>query len=318
MHRAIAIGLFIVLGITSAVRADEAMDALASKAARDVIEKFKDEKIADDQLAITFIDLRDPANPRAGNFRGDQPMYPASVVKLFYLVATHHWLEDGKLKDSDELQRTLRDMIVDSSNDATAMIVDALSDAINGPPLPETEMATWIEKRNRMNQYFASLGYPVGGPNGIHVGQKTYAEGPYGRERLFISAPPGNRNRLTTDVTAKLMAQIALGKAVSPERSKQMLELLKRDPTTKRANPNNQATGYTAGGLPKGSQLWSKAGWINSHRHDAAYVETPDGLKAVIVTFTTQHSSQRQIIPTVARSILEGLKNIKPALTPTP
>jgi beta-lactamase class A len=320
MRHAIATGLVLLLTITSTVRAaaDEAMDAIATKAARAAIEAFPDEKIADDQIAVTVIDLRDADHPRTGSFRGDKPTYPASVVKLFYLVATHQWMEDGRLKDSDELRRTMHDMIVDSANDATGMIVDALSDAINGPPLPDDEMKAWIAKRTAVNRYFASLGYAVGGANGINVCQKTYAEGPYGRERIFINSGSGNRNRLTTDATAKLLSQIALGKAVSAERSKQMLELLKRDPTTKPAGGDDQNTGFSAAGVPAGSKLWSKAGWVTSQRHDAAYIETPDGVKAVVVTFTSNHSRQRQIIPTVVKTSLESLKNFKPALTSNP
>ena len=238
-------------------------------------------------------------------------MFPASVVKLFYLVATQQWLEDGKLQNSDELRRTMSDMIVDSSNDATAMIVDALTDAINGPPLPEAEMKQWAERRNAMNQYFEKLGYTIGGANGINVNQKTYCEGPYGREKLFIGAKYENRNKLTTDATAKLLADVALGRAVTPERSKQMMELLKRDPTTRPSGPDDQATGYTASALAAGSKLWSKAGWTSTARHDAAYIELPDGTRAVIVVFTARQSRQRELIPTVAREVLAGLQSSK-------
>jgi len=308
----VAAVLVAIVGLNSVCHADETLDALATKAARDAIEEFKDDKIKPDELAVTVIDLRDSANPRTGSYRGDQPMFPASVVKLFYLVATHQWLEEGKLADSEELRRTMSDMIVDSSNDATAMIVDALSDAINGPPLPDAEMKRWVDKRNAVNRYFASLGYTVGGTNGINVNQKTYCEGPYGREKLFIGPKYENRNKLTTGATAKLLSQIVLGKAVTPDRSKQMMELLKRDPATKPSGPDDQSTGFTAAALPPGSRLWSKAGWTNTARHDSAYIESPDGQRVIVVTFTASHSRQRQLIPMVARTVLEGLKNDKP------
>jgi beta-lactamase class A len=80
------------------------------------------------------------------------------------------------------------------------------------------------------------------------------------------------------------------GKAVSPDRSKQMMDLLKRDPARQTEGPDDQATGYTAKALPAGSKLWSKAGWTSDRRHDAAYVETPDGGKFVLVIFTTGHA----------------------------
>lgn len=288
-------------------RAAEALDALAALAAKNAIAHFQDDKVTEDALAITVIDLRDPAALRQGGFRGSEPIFPASVVKLFYLAATHQWLEEGKLQDSDELRRTMHDMIVDSSNDATGMIVDALSGAVNGAPLPDTEMMQWVDQRNAVNRYFASLGYAIGGGEGINVNQKTYCEGPYGREKLFIGPKFENRNKLTTGATARLLSEIVLGRLVSVERSKQMMDLLKRDPSQKASGADDQATGFIAAALPPGTKLWSKAGWTSTARHDAAYIETPGGVKAVIVIFTTGHARQRKLIPAVAREIIEGL-----------
>ncbi|HYT61914.1 MAG TPA: serine hydrolase, partial [Haliangiales bacterium] len=59
--------------------------------------------------------------------------------------------------------------------------------------------------------------------------------------------------------------------------------------------------------LPPGAKLWSKAGWTSGTRHDAAYIELPDGAKFVLVTFTTDHANEREIIPSLARVIVEGL-----------
>jgi hypothetical protein len=91
-----------------------------------------------------------------------------------------------------------------------------------------------------------------------------------------------------------------------------MMNLLKRDPTTKPDSNDDQNTGFSAGALPPGSKLWSKAGWTNTARHDSAYIESADGVRVVVVIFTTGHSRQRQIIPSVAHSILAGLKTTKP------
>src|SRR5437868_12469431 len=94
-----------------------------------------------------------------GSYRGDTRIYPASVLKLFYLEAAHRWMEDGKLKDSDELRRAMKDMIVLSYNEATHYVLDVLTDTTSGPELPVTEMEKWSEKRNAVNRYFQSRGY---------------------------------------------------------------------------------------------------------------------------------------------------------------
>lgn len=148
---------------------------------------------------------------------------------------------------------------------------------------------------------FAGLGYA-----NINVNQKTWNEGPYGRERVFVGKNYENRNALTTDATARLLAEIALRREVSAARSSAMLALLEREPF-KKGNQDEQATAYTAPALPPGSKLWSKAGWTSTARHDAAYVELPNGKRFVLVTFTSGHSKDKGIIPFVARKIIEGL-----------
>jgi len=57
----------------------------------------------------------------------------------------------------------------------------------------------------------------------------------------------------------------------------------------------------------QGAKLWSKAGWTSTVRHDAAYVGLPNGTRFILVTFTSGHSDEREIIPTVARKIIERL-----------
>src|SRR5215207_6418844 len=181
------------------------LQKVVDDAARVALERFKEKGFAEKHLAVTLIDLTDAARPGRASFRGAEPIYPASVVKLFYLAAAHRWLEDGRLKESEELTRGLRDMIVDSSNDATAFVLDSLTGVSSGAELSPAELKEWGEKRHAVNRYYASLGYTVGPPGGINVNQKPWCEGPYGRERQFLGPKFENRNKLTTDATAHLV-----------------------------------------------------------------------------------------------------------------
>ena len=275
-------------------------------AARTTLEKFKDKGLKQENLSITLIDLRDGQHPVSASFRGNERIYPASVVKLFYIAAAHRWLEDKKIEDTPELRRALRDMIVDSSNEATQYIVDVLTHTTGGFELPEKEMAEWQDKRNAVNRYFASLGY-----TNINVNQKTFCEDAYGREKVSRGPSGENRNKLTTEATARLLSEIVMRKSVTPERSGQMMELLKRDYAGTSKDPDDQAHGFTGIALQgvEGVRLWSKAGWTSATRHDAAYLEMPDGAKFVLVTFTTDHANERDVIPTVARVVIDGMKN---------
>lgn len=258
------------------------------------------------QLAATLVDLRQLNQPVQASYRGDMQIYPASVVKLFYLVAAHRGMEDGRLKDTPELRRAMRDMIVESYNEATHYIVDLLTETTSGPELPDAEIDVWFEKRNAVNRYFSALGY-----TNINANKKPWCEGPYGRESQSIKRHTPKRNMLTTDATARLLAEIATGKAVTEKRSAEMLALLKRDPLKKleeggEPDQNNAFTGLALRDKP-GAKLWSKAGWTSQTRHDAAYIELPNGARFVLVVFATEHANERGIIESVARKVVEAM-----------
>lgn len=280
------------------------LQELVDRAARDAITKFADKKLTEAQLSITLIDLRDPHNPVTASFRGNERVYPASVVKLFYLVAVHRWLADKKIQETPELKRAVRDMIVDSSNEATQYVLDVLTHTTGGFELSPKEMVQWQYQRNAVNRYYSSLGF-----TNINVNQKTFCEDAYGRERVSRGPNGENRNKLTTNATARLLAHIVTGGAVSADRSAQMMELLKRDFTGAANDNDDQGRGFSGIALQAipGARLWSKAGWTSTTRHDAAYIELPGGAKFVLVTFTTDHATEREIIPTVARVVIEGL-----------
>jgi beta-lactamase class A len=282
------------------------LQTLVDKAASTTLAKFADKKLEDKHLAITLIDLRDPSRPVSANFRGNERIYPASVVKLFFLAAAQQWLEDKRIEDTPELRRAIKDMIVDSYNEATHYVVDVVTQTTSGYELPPQEMSEWQHKRNAVNRYFTSLGY-----TNINVNQKTHCEDAYGREKVSRRPDGSNRNKLTTNATARLMMEIATGKAVTAARSLQMMELLRRDQGKKQVDPDSQDTGFTGPALPPGAKYWAKAGWTSTTRHDSAYVELPTGEKFVLVTFTEHHSNNREIIPTVARVIIDGLKKLK-------
>ena len=299
--------VFLLLSVPAAAQQSSLQD-LVDRAARTTLERFADKKLQQDQLSITLIDLRDPKRPVTASFRGNERIYPASVVKLFYLVAAHRWLEDKKIEQTPELTRALRDMIVDSSNEATQYVLDVLTHTTGGYELPPKEMEEWQYQRNAVNRYFASLGY-----TNINVNQKTFCEDAYGRERVSRGPNGENRNKLTTDATARLMMEIVTGKAANAARTAQMMELLKREYTGHSDDSDDQGHGFTGIALQgrEGVRLWSKAGWTSTTRHDVAYIELPDGVKFVLATFTTDHSNEREIIPTVARFVLEGLRDVK-------
>ncbi len=280
------------------------LQTLADRTAQSCLEHFAARGLRPDQLALTLVDLREPASPRRASVRGGEMIYPASVIKLFYLAAAHRWLEDGRLADQPELRRAMKDMIVDSSNDATHYVIDLLTGTTSGPELPEADLKVWFEARNAVTRYFASLGY-----TGVYAHKKPWGDGPYGRESQATLRFEPKRNMLTTDDTARLMVEIATGRCITPARSAQMQDLLARQLAPTDSDPDNQAR-FSGPALPAGAKLWSKAGWTSQTRHDAFYAELPNGAKFVLVVFTVGHASEREILRHVARTVVEGMPGL--------
>ncbi|HSM83592.1 MAG TPA: serine hydrolase [Nodosilinea sp.] len=308
--------------MTSFFTADPALQAALDQ----VIETLRAEfALAPTQLAVTWVAYDPPYitntggalsatdfwqyRPRGASYRGVELIYPASVVKLFYLVAAHEWLEQGMISPSAELERAIRDMIVDSSNDATSLIVDVLSGTTSGPELPPGPFATWCHQRNIVNRFFQSLQWPE--LAGVNMNQKPWGDGPYGRERVFVGEHYENRNYLTTHAVARLLHSIAGGVAVSAVRSQAMFTLLERTLPSQPPAPGeeDQVTGFLGQGLPPGTRFYSKAGFTSRVRHDAAYFELPNGVPGLLVAFTEgqQHSKNQHILPRLAALVVEHL-----------
>lgn len=279
------------------------LKAIVDKAVAEVIKANAGLKPED--IAATVIDLSDPKNIIWANSRGEEMIYPASVVKMFYLAALHRQLEDKKITMSKELERGVRDMIVDSSNEATQYVLDVLTDTSSGAELPEKEFEKWQYKRNRVNRYYSSLGY-----KNINVNQKTFCEDAYGIEQQSRGYKGKNRNMLTTNATARLIAEIAMLNMTTHERSREMLELLKRDPFAK-GDAEDQAHAFSGIALVErnmtGAKLWSKAGWTSTARHDAAVIELPNGKKFAIAVFTERSANNKVPIPQFVGKILDEL-----------
>ncbi len=258
-------------------------------------------------ISATLIDLREPNKIEMAELTGEKRIYPASVVKMFYMAALERQLEDGKIMLTPELTRGLRDMIVDSSNEATQYILDVVTDTSSGAELPQKKFNNWQYKRDRVNRFFAAMGY-----RNINANQKTFCEDAYGIEQQSRKYKGENRNMLTTNAVARLLTEIVLGRMNTPERTKIMMDLMKRDPFAATKDEEDQAHGFIGKALVDkklaGAKLWSKAGWTSSTRHDAAYVETPDGLKFVLVIFTENHATQREAIPGIAGEIIDKLR----------
>jgi Beta-lactamase enzyme family len=252
-------------------------------------------KLKADDLAISLIDVTNPATIGRGDYHGDAPFYPASVIKLFFM-ADVFLTNKEKLGDVD---RALKEMIVVSDNDATAYLVDLLADTVPGLPLEGRALRRYIDRRRTINKRFEKLGYM----DSVSAMMKPWSFGPYGVDKQVLGENRVNRNKLTANATAALLLWL---QSLRPRGAHEMMALMQR-PLSPPREEENQVKEFIGEALPTDARLWSKAGWTSEVRHDAAYVELPGGRKFVLVIFTRGIADDVTLVPAVTRNVLAEL-----------
>lgn len=243
------------------------------------------------RLGIALVDLPPEMAPRIAHRNGDEPFYPASVVKFVYLIAAYAWQEQGRVPIEQGLDRQLTSMIYESSNAATQRVFRALTRTQAGPDLGEAEYAEFRERRLAVKRWLQELGI-----NGIHAIHPTYDGGGdlYGRDLQLlrdgamnggISNAAGtltNRQAMTAVATAELLALLATDLALSPSNSEEVRRRMQRDP---RKQPYQRHR--IAGGAMEtaGVQVYSKSGTWGPIFADAGIMRGPSGGQLVLVVF---------------------------------
>ncbi|MFN2623901.1 MAG: serine hydrolase [Chthoniobacterales bacterium] len=276
-----------------AVPVDADLGAKLTRAAEASLKDFP--RLTADNLALSVIDLTKPETPIRADYHGDASFYPASLVKLFFMVETYR---QGKL--TPEIERALREMIYVSDNDAAAFLVDILTDTCSGSELDGKALEDFLDRRRKLNRSFASLGYD------ISAMMKPWSFGPFGRDMQALGENKVNRNRASANSIASLLLWIVRRHAISPQASDAMMALLER-PLAPLRPTENQVKEYFGESLPPGAKLWSKEGDTSEVRHDAAYIELPSGRKFVIVILTRGAADDRTLLPGIGKRLLAEL-----------
>ena len=131
----------------------------------EVVKLTKDKKLPTQPLSITLIDIK---TGKIGGYQQEKLRYPASVVKLFWMVYLYAQIEKGILSEAD-FTEYLDEMVKKSDNEAASKILDKITKTQYQEDIQEEEYKNWKNKRLRVNQYFQQAGY-----NDINVSQKTF------------------------------------------------------------------------------------------------------------------------------------------------
>ncbi|HEY7112085.1 MAG TPA: serine hydrolase [Thermoanaerobaculia bacterium] len=275
------------------------LDDVAAQAARDTIAEFADKGLTEDGISIALIDLTEPGpSPSfpAGGFRADVAYYPCSVIKIFFLAYYETEKAAGRLKDTPELQRAVKDMITLSYNDATGFVVDSITGTTSGPELSGREWEDWKNRRNAVNRFYAKRGgFPT-----LNANQKTFCEDAYGREQAFREDGQ-NRNRMSPAEAARMFKEIFRGEVVGTAGTDEMTALLSRDITGEKPLEEMEPEDARLAGerLPKGSRLWAKSGDAYDFHHLVGRVVLPNGADFVIAVFTKGVKTVPGVVPSV-------------------
>ncbi len=262
-----------------------------------------------ENIAITCIryDKQSPSTSSGygTGWNSNRNFYPASLVKIVYALATQVWLQQDLIVDSEELRRALHEMIANSNNDATSYILDLLTGTTSGPSLNKSNYQAWTIQRQLINNWLEELQWPE--IKNWNCSQKTWNEGPFGREKDFYGENNENRNSMTTDGSARifetLMTKEMLPKVASEKLIKNFLRSL--DPFIRKQDLNNQVDGFLGEGLPYASKLWSKAGLMSEVRHDVAWWESPNKNPMLVAVFTVGEKlvKDRFLLPAIGSEL---------------
>jgi len=242
-------------------------------------------------IAITWIrydnQIPSTSNGYGTGWNSNRNYYPASIVKIVYALATQIWIKRDLIIDSEELRRALYEMIANSSNDATSYILDLLTGTTSGPSLNEQNFEAWKIQRKLINNWLEELQWSE--MKNWNCSQKTWNEGPFGREKDFYGKSNENRNIMTTAGSARIFESLMTNEMIPKVENEYLKKMFQRslDPVSRKKDLENQIDGFLGEGLPLASKLWSKAGLMSEVRHDVAWWKAPNKNPMLAVVFTT-------------------------------
>lgn len=276
------------------LRQTEAWENTGQSVVQALVAQFGAQGLQADALGLVLVS-QGPSGAEGFAHRGDWRCYPCSLVKTFHLVHALAALDAGRVAPHDELDRALRDMIRWSSNTATNYVIDLVTGTTGDTLLEGAEYLDWVSKRERLNRWFWALGWPEW--QGCNITQKLMDDTRYGRESQYAGALRENLNALTPLAAARLLWELFEGDLPlslgARTRAQGMLHRSAADPDA--AMPQYQLSEYLGAGLPRGAEIWSKAGhnlWTGDakaswFKHDMIRV-TAAGRRPLIAVLMTQ------------------------------
>jgi hypothetical protein len=265
-------------------------------------------------LSISLINLNGNDCCEYASYQDQQPRFPASVSKLFWLVAYYAQVEHGIVPEDVIPAKEVYKMAHKSDNEAASRMVDSLTDAESGANMNAEALGIWEAKRKWLNHFFEATGY-----QNLNVSQKNFPvpflqlQRPEGRDlQIRGDGSVPIRNSMTTYDAARLLYEIATEQAVSIPASQNMKELLRQDlaPEVWKDEEYNCVEGFLGESLPADTYFISKVGWTSGSRQETALIMSPDGsVKYILVVFGDDkaYADDWKIFPRVSSLVMSQM-----------
>jgi beta-lactamase class A len=159
------------------------------------------------QMSVAIVDLSDSTKFRYAGVNDNHMMYAASLPKIAILLAVMDAIDKGELDYTKEVKNDLRLMISKSNNRASTRNIDRVG-------YKKIESVLRAPKHKLYDE-------EVGG--GLWVGKRYASAG-----KRYPDPIKGLSHAATTRQVCSFYYQLALGNLISSERSKEMLQIMKK------------------------------------------------------------------------------------------
>ncbi|PQJ78002.1 serine hydrolase [Polaribacter porphyrae] len=230
------------------------------------------------QMSIGIVDLSDTTKFRYAGMNDNFMMYAASLPKIAILLAAMDAIDKGQLEYTEKVKKDLRLMISKSNNRASTRMIDRVG-------YKKIEEVLRAPKHKLYDE-------EVGG--GLWVGKRYAAAG-----KKYPDPIKGLSHAATTRQVCSFYYQLALGNLISTERSKEMLDIMKKpDLHHKFVNTLDKVA-------PKADVYRKSGSWRNYHS-DSALVWGPD--RKYIIVALIDYDYGEQTIRDLVRPLEKVLK----------
>lgn len=233
------------------------------------------------KMAVGLVDLSDPAEPRYARVNGNMEMYAASLPKIAILLAAFDQIEQGKLKRTSEIEQDLHAMIRTSSNTAATRMIDQIGGLMRVNEVLRNPRYGFYDDKN----------------GGLWVGKR------YAKTGSRLPDPVnGISHAASVSQVCRFYYQLATGRLINPEASRDMLEMLSEPGIQHKFVKSLHERAPDA-------DLYRKSGtWKNWHA-DSVLVWGPDWRRYILVAMVESPKGEvilRELVSVAENALRDG------------